>query len=78
LTKSETEAKQVYEKAVNEKINAGYTPNTESAARIKTNDPWTTGAWVGTSGVNVFICTYYYYYSNVNSWVVEQQSFVIS
>jgi hypothetical protein len=77
VTKSETEAKQVYDKAVNEKLANGYTIYSDLTARYKASNPDYKAAWVGSSGQNEFACTYYYSYV-VDSWVVEQQSFAMT
>jgi len=74
LTKLETEAKQVYDKAVNDKVSEGYTVDSVSIAKYKANNPGTIDAWMGTYGMNVFVCSYYDYYS-VHGWAVQQQSF---
>ncbi|MGA3359876.1 MAG: hypothetical protein ABSC87_06685 [Halobacteriota archaeon] len=80
VTKSQTEAKQVYDKATSDKLNQGYTADTTAAAEYKsTACPGFMSCvevWAGSYGTKYFLCSYGYD-STVHGWKVTQQSFAM-
>jgi hypothetical protein len=74
VTKSEAEAKQVYDSQVSGKLSEGYTPNPTGAATFQANNPGIIAAWEGTYGAGNYLCYYYYDYT-INAWLSYQQSF---
>jgi hypothetical protein len=74
VTKSQSEAKKVYDGAVATKLNEGYTANPSQAANYKAHNPGVTEVWAGSSGTKGFLCYYDYNTAIFNSWEVIQQS----
>jgi hypothetical protein len=73
LTKTQTAAKQVYDKIVATKLNEGYTLNPKVSADKKAQSSTWVEVWYGTYGSNWFQCSYGYG-PEVPSWMVTQQS----
>jgi hypothetical protein len=80
-TKSQAEAKQVYDMATRDKLNIGYTADPTGAADFKalgcSGFQSCIEVWAGNSGANHFLC-YYGYISTVHGWAVTEQSRVSS
>ncbi len=74
VTKSQTEAKTVYDDAIATKLKEGYTPAPEEAAAWKPSGcPDCVAVWMGYKGNSGFFCLYGYDYT-VNGWLVTEQS----
>ena len=74
VTKSQTEAKTVYDKAVATKLNEGYIADPTGAAAWKPSGcPDCIAVWMGSKGNSGFLCHYLYDYT-VNGWLVVEQS----
>jgi hypothetical protein len=71
LTKSETEAKSLYDQTVAQKTNEGYTPG--NIAYVKAEFPYFTEIWFGNYGYGTFM-TGYYNNSQTSSWLFETEA----
>ena len=61
LTKSQAEAKQLYDKYVADKLNEGFTPRQDWIAAMKASDTGNyTNIWVGQNGLQQFYVLYRY------------------
>lgn len=75
FTKSQAEAKQVYDQYVVQKLSEGFSLRTDWVASMK-SDPTRAqydGMWAGTLGVREFF-VFYHYNPEVNSWDVTTQA----
>ena len=75
LTKSQSEVKQVYDKAVADKKSEGFIYRADEVARL-TADPTKAkldGLWVGSSG-NRWFYVMYYYNPKINSWELTTET----
>lgn len=73
LTASQSEAKQLYDQMVAQKIKEGYTARTDWISSVKATEPILTNAWGGQlHGSGQFIIKYYYN-GDISSWLFETQ-----
>ncbi len=74
LTKSEAQAKQVFDSFVAAKLNAGFSVSSDQVAALNA-DPSIRydGIWIGQSGA-LYFDTFYRYNPDVNSWEVTTES----